>query len=133
MFESQAVEGDGFVVRKFLPALILLLAPQSVLAQGFCTAPVPPPPLDGAAATPEQLRAAIARAREFIGQANLYENCLTDEIKAAQARAATGGSATDLAMDKDAQDRIAANRRLKDRISSEAASAMDAYKKAHPN
>ena len=120
------------MVRKFLPALMLLLTPQHVLAQATCIAPVPPPPLKGAEASPEQLRATIAQARDFIGRANLYENCLRQELQAAQDRAAADGSAMDTAVDRQTEIRIAANRRLKDKVSSDAASALDAYKKAHP-
>jgi hypothetical protein len=113
-----------------LPALIVLLSPQGVLAQGFCAAPVAPQPVNGAEATPEQLRQAVADARNFIGQANLYENCLREQLQAARARAAAGaGPEQDL--EKDTALRIAANRRLKDKVSSQAAGAMDAYKKAH--
>lgn len=117
------------MVRTIPPALLVLLmslplALTGAAAQGFCTAPVPPPPLNGAEASPDQLRAAMARARAFIGEANLYENCLREETRSA--------GAADPA-DKDAQVRIAANHRLKDKVSSEAASAMEAYKKAHPN
>ena len=105
---------------------MLLLAPHGVLAQGLCVAPAPPLPLNGAEASAEQLREAIANARNFIGQANLYENCLLDELKAAQDRDAQSSD-----LDKDTAVRIAANRRLKDKVSSDAVSAMDAYKKAH--
>jgi hypothetical protein len=114
------------VVRKYLPALLLLLTTHGVMAQGYCAAPAPPPPLNGAEASAEQLREAIANARNFIGQANLYENCLRDELKAAQDR-----DAANTELDKDTAVRIATNRRLKDKVSSDAASAMDAYKKAH--
>jgi hypothetical protein len=123
------------VLRRYLPALILLplpllLSPQGVLAQGLCAAPVPPRPVNGAEASPEQLRRAVANARNFIGQANLYENCLREELKAAQARVAAGAAA-EQGIEKDTALRIAANRRLKDKVSSQAAVAMDAYKKAH--
>ena len=122
---------DGCVVRKFLPAVVLLLTTQQVLAQATCIAPVPPLPLDGAAASPEQLRAAIANARDFIGRANLYENCLRQQLHAAQVRAA-GGSAVDRAVDRQTEVRIAANRRLKDKVSSDAARALEAYMIVHP-
>ncbi len=128
---GDSVKGIVCVARKFLPAVILLLTPHHALAQSSCTAPVPPPPLNGADATPEQLRTAIAQAREFIGQANLYENCLRQELGAAQAR--TDGQAVDAAFDRETRVRIAVNRRLKDKVSSDAASAIDAYKKAHPD
>lgn len=100
-------------------------------AQSLCTAPVPPPPLNGAHATAEQVRGAIASARGFIGKANLYESCLKDEMRADQVRAAALGGGSGAAPDKETQVRIAANRRLRDKVSQDAAAALDAYKKAH--
>ncbi len=129
---GDTLKGIVCVARKFLPALMLLLTPQYALAQGNCIAPVPPPPVDGADATPEQLRAAIAHAREFIGQANLYENCLRQELDDTKARDGDGQT-VNVALDRETRVRIAANRRLKDKVSSEAAGAIDAYKKAHPD
>lgn len=117
------------MVRRYLPGLVLLFTAHGALAQGVCTAPVPPPPLNGAEASPDQLRAAIASARDFIGQANLYESCLQDQLRAAQMR----GDSADPGTDKDTENLIAANRKLKDKVSSDAATALDAYKKAHPN
>lgn len=96
-------------------------------ADGFCTPPVPPPPLDGAAATAQQLRDAVDKARDFIGLANLYENCLRQQLQEIQA---SGG---DPAAGQAEKVGIAANRHLRDRVSSETATAMTAYKKAHAN
>jgi hypothetical protein len=130
------------VVRKVLSALMMLLgtmvlgsmpAPSGAAAQGLCNRPSPPPPLNGAEANAEQLRVAIARARDFIGQANLYERCLKDETEAAHASASVNGTAADPAADQDVEAQIAANRRLKDKVSSDAAMAMDIYKKTHAN
>jgi hypothetical protein len=130
MLNPWTSKGSPVAGKYLLPALIVLLSPQGVLAQGFCAAPVAPQPVNGAEATPEQLRQAVADARNFIGQANLYENCLREQLQAARARAAAGaGPEQDL--EKDTALRIAANRRLKDKVSSQAAGAMDAYKKAH--
>jgi hypothetical protein len=110
-----------------------MLLPSGVAAQGLCTQPSPPPPLNGAEASAEQLREAIARARDFIGQANLYESCLKDETEAAHASASVNGTADDPAADQDVEAKIVANRRLKDKVSSDAATAMDMYKKTHAN
>lgn len=117
------------MVRRYLPVLFLICAAQTARAQDICTAPVPPAPLNGAEASAEQLRAAIASARQFIGQANLYESCLRDELAAAQARGDRAGPAAD----RETAVRISANRKLKDKVSTDAASALDAYKKAHPD
>jgi len=125
------------VARTVLPALIMLLglmlASSGAIAQGVCTAPAPPPPLNGAEANAEQLRAAIADARNFIGQANIYENCLKDEVEADHANAAANRTPTDPAADRQVETQIVANRQLKDKVSSDVAAAMDAYKKAHAN
>lgn len=122
--------GKGYFVTRFVPAaalfaLALLAAGTGAQAASFCTAPVPPSPLDGATATAQQLRDAVAKARDFIGQANLYENCLREQLRVAQAQDGDGAAG------KDVKVRIAANRHLKDKVSSQTANAMTAYKKAH--
>ena len=92
-----------------------------------CVAPVAPAPLDGATATEEQLRNAMAQAREFIAQSDVYQACITAEVEA------TDLSHTSLkAVEANAGARIAANQALKEKVGQAANNAMQAYKLAHP-
>jgi hypothetical protein len=113
-------------LRPFLYLALCLGAATPALAQ--CVAPAPPVPLDGTAATEEQLRIALTQAREFIAQSDLYQGCVSSELEA-----------TDLthvspkALEASIASRIAANQAMKEKVGAAANSAMQAYKLAHPN
>lgn len=117
---------SGFATVVFV-LVTLLWVGGSVYAADFCTAPVPPPPMNGTIATAEALRDAVARARDFIGQANLYENCLREVLQDAQTR----GNGP--AVEADIKKKIAANSHLKDKVSRSMTVTMTDYKKAHVN
>ena len=105
--------------------LAVLLIATPAMAQ--CVAPAAPAPLDGATASEEQLRIAMAQAREFIAQSDVYQACVTAEVEA------TDLSHTTLkAVEANANARIAANQALKERVGAAANAAMQSYKLAHP-
>ena len=105
--------------------LAVLLSATPAMAQ--CVAPTAPAPLDGATAGEEQLRIAMAQAREFIAQSDVYQACVTAEVEA------TDLSHTTLkAVEAAANNRIAANQALKERVGATANAAMQSYKLAHP-
>jgi hypothetical protein len=112
-------------LRPFLYLALCLGAATPALAQ--CVSPAPPVPLDGATATEEQLRIAMAQAREFIAQSDLYQGCVSSEVEA-----------TDLthislkALEASIASRIAANQAMKEKVGAAANAAMQAYKLAHP-
>jgi hypothetical protein len=113
-------------VRSFVLLAFCLCAVTPAMAQ--CVAPLPPPPIDGAAANEEQLRIAMAQARDFIAQSDVYQSCVSAEMEA-----------TDLthvnpkALEASITARILANQALKEKVGTAANSAMQAYKLAHPN
>jgi hypothetical protein len=113
-------------VRSILFLALCLCAATPALAQ--CVTPVPPVPVDGAAASEEQLRIAMAQAREFIAQSDIYQGCVSTEMEA-----------TDLthvnpkALEASIAARIAANQAMKEKVGTAANSAMQAYKLAHPH
>ncbi|MDB5735812.1 MAG: hypothetical protein JWN16_2449 [Alphaproteobacteria bacterium] len=103
-----------------------LCAATPALAQ--CIAPVPPAPVDGAAASEEQLRTAMAQAREFIAQSDVYQGCVSTEMESTDL---TNTSAK--AVEASIKSRIAANQAMKEKVGTAANSAMQAYKMAHPH
>ncbi len=113
-------------MRPFLCLALCLGAATPALAQ--CVSPAPPVPLEGAGATEDQLHVALAKAREFIAQSDLYQSCVSSEMEA-----------TDLtqispkALEASIASRIAANQAMKEKVAAAANSAMQAYKLAHPN
>jgi hypothetical protein len=94
---------------------VLLAGAVCASAQTACTEPVPPPSIDGAQASADQLRAAMAQAHDFMAQSELYQACLTQ------------------LGDPDAKTRITASQRVQDAVSKTNSMAMDAYKRAHAN
>ncbi|HEU0096680.1 MAG TPA: hypothetical protein VFQ52_09505 [Rhizomicrobium sp.] len=103
------------------------------LAQSACTEPAPPPPVDGAVTTADQLRAANAEARAFISESGVYQACLSSEVEAAKTRATAEGMPLDPAIEADAKARIAASQRAQEKIGLAINSAMTSYKLAHAN
>jgi hypothetical protein len=113
-------------LRPFFYLALCLVATTPAMAQ--CVSPAPPVPLDGSGATEEQLRVAMAQARDFIAQSDLYQSCVSSEMEA-----------TDLthvspkALEASIAARIAANQAMKEKVGAAANAAMQAYKLAHPN
>jgi len=103
------------------------------MAQGLCTEPVMPIPLDGAAATADQMRAAMADARNFIAQSGVYQDCLAKEVEDAKSQAAAAGQAFEPSVESSARARMDANKKLQERVGATLDNAMLAYKNAHPN
>ncbi len=90
-------------------------------------------PVDGSAVTADQLRAAMADARNFIAQSDIYQACLTNEVDAARTQAAADGRPFDPAIDADAKASIAASQKAKDKVSADISTAVTTYKQTHTN
>ena len=113
-------------------ALLCLLA-TGARAQSQCVEPVAPEPVDGSRIGAEQLRAAMTEVREFMAQSDLYQFCLSREVDAGKALAATEARAFDVALEADVRERIAASQRAKEKASLSINTAITVYKHAHPD
>jgi hypothetical protein len=111
----------------------MLLGATSAMAQSLCVEPTMPVPLDGAAATADQMRTAMAEARNFIAQSGLYQECLMKEVEAAKAEAASAGQPFEPMVETSAHTKVDASKKAQERIGTTANNAMAAYKNAHPN
>lgn len=123
----------GLRVRHVLLIMVLLLGVRPAMAQSFCTEPVMPIPLDGAVATADQMRAAMAEARNFIAQSGVYQDCLMKEVEDAKAQAASAGQAFEPSVEANARAKVDASKKAQDRVGLTVDKAMAAYKNAHPN
>ena len=123
----------GSHVRHVLLIAVLLLGAQPALGLGPCTEPVMPVPLDGAAATADQMRAALADARGFIAQSGVYQDCLAKDVEDAKSQAAAAGQAFEPSIEANARARMDINKKQQERVGATLDSAMLAYKNAHPN
>ncbi len=114
-------------------ALLLTVVTVPAMAQSACTEPVMPAPVDGATITVDQLRAAIADAKNFIAQSDVFQNCIVSEADAAKTQAASEGKNPDPALAGAAQARVAASQKNKEKVGVSINTAITTYKQAHPN
>jgi hypothetical protein len=109
----------------------LLCAPVPVLAQSECSQPQVPPLVDGARAKPDQLRAAMAAARKFIAESDVYQSCLAAELDAAKTQAGADGRRLDGTLENQMRLKLTAIQKSKDKVGAEINAAVDIYKKRH--
>ncbi len=114
-------------------ALILTVVTVPAVAQSSCTEPVMPPPVDGAAVTVDQLRTAIADAKNFIAQSDVFQACVANEESAARTQATSEGKTLDPALAGATQARVAASQKNKEKVGLSINTAITTYKQTHPN
>jgi hypothetical protein len=120
-------------VRFVLLIAALLLCGDPAMAQSLCVEPAMPVPVDGAAATADQMRAAMAEARNFIAQSGLYQECLVREVEATKAQAAAAGDPFEPMVETSARAKVEASKKAQERVGAMGNNAMAAYKNAHTN
>lgn len=98
-----------------------------------CVEPQPPAPVDGGAATEDQMRTAMADARGFISQSEIFQACVNQELSDARAQAAAEGHPLDPAVEAAARTRIAASQKAQDKVGMASNASLTAYKNAHPH
>jgi hypothetical protein len=118
-------------VRLVLSIAMLLCVSIPALAQPGCTEPQMPAPVDGASVNPDQLRAAVAAAKGFIAQSDVYQSCLMGELDAAKTQAGTEGHTVDPTLESQTRLRLAANQKTKEKVGVEINTAIDVFKKTH--
>lgn len=126
-------------VKLLIAAVLLAAVPVAHLAtvpakaQSLCTEPAMPMPVDGTAATADQMRVAMAAAREFIAQSGLYQECLQKEVDGAKSQAASAGQSVEPSVETSAHAKIDASQKAQERVGVTVNNALAAYKNAHPN
>lgn len=86
---------------------------------------------DGAVASADQMRAAMAEARNFIAEASVYQDCLRQDVEAARTQATTLGQSFDPAIEADARARIAASQKAQEKVGNAINGSVNAYKLVH--
>ena len=114
-----------------VPAAHLVTGPAK--AQSQCTEPAMPMPVDGTAATADQMRAVMAAAREFIAQSGLYQECLQKEVEGAKSQAASAGQPVEPTVETSVHAKIEASKKAQERVGVTVNNALAAYKNSHPN
>ena len=113
--------------------MALLLGASPAMGQSLCMEPTMPMPRDGAAATADQMRAAMADARSFIAESGVYQECLAKEVEDAKAQAAGAGQPFEASIEATARAKVEASRKAQERVGATLNNAMVAYKNAHSN
>ncbi|HWY65424.1 MAG TPA: hypothetical protein VNX61_09430 [Rhizomicrobium sp.] len=117
---------------------VLLIAAALAMAspamgQSLCMEPTMPMPVDGAAATPDQMRTAMTDARNFIAQSGVYQECLVKEVEDAKSQAVAGGSSFEPSVEATARAKVDISKKAQERVGATLNNAMVAYKNAHSN
>ena len=109
-------------------AVLLLAAATPALAQSSCVEPSAPAPVDRASVTPDQLRAAMAQAHDFIAQSSVYQQCLLKEVEAAKTQATTSGQPFEPMIETSALYKIETSKKAQQKVGAAANDALTAYK-----
>jgi hypothetical protein len=103
------------------------------VAQAACARPTAPAAVDGATASMDQLLAAKKATMDFIAASDEYQNCVLEEVKAANAAAKKAKTKPDPAVKKTADDAISASQADKEQVGAAMNASIKAYKAAHPS
>jgi hypothetical protein len=115
-----------------LAAVLASAAALPAFAQGAtCAAPAAPAvPADPAKASADDMRNLLAGANGFMKASDTYQQCLGNDI-AAQKAAATKDKPFDPAIEKADLALVDTNQNLKQKVGTDANTALTAFKKAH--
>ena len=110
---------------------LALLPGRAGVAQEACAEPQAPAPVDGAQLSEDQMRAAMAAARTFIAQSDVYQACLANAVDAAKTQASADGKPLDPMVESDARAKVDANQKEKDKVGVAINTAVGVYKQTH--
>jgi hypothetical protein len=101
------------------------------MGQSLCVEPSMPMPVDGTAATADQMRTTMAEARNFIAESGVYQECLLKEVEDAKSQAAASGQAFEPLVETNARAKLDASKKAQEKVDVTVNNAMAAYKNAH--
>lgn len=119
-------------MRVMLGLAFLVLASGPAFAQADCERPIAPVAPDGHKATPDQMAAAIADAKRFIAQSDIYQQCLVDYVNAQKKKAQDDKTPFDKFLEADITKRINENQADKVQVGQDINSAVAVFKASHP-
>jgi hypothetical protein len=115
-------------VRIVLIIAALLLVATPVTAQSLCAEPPMPPSAGSTAATPDQMRTAMADARSYIALSGVYQECMLKEVEAAKTQATAAGQPFEPMIETSARFKAEASKKAQEKVSTAANAALTAYK-----
>lgn len=120
-------------MRSVLLFVGVLLIASPAMGQSLCVEPTMPAPLDGAAASADQMRAAMANARNFIAESGVYQECLVKEVEDAKSQAVSAGQPFEPSIEAAARARLDVSKKAQEKVGATLNNAMAAYKNTHSN
>ena len=101
------------------------------MAQADCQAPIAPVAPDGRTSSEAQMMAAVADAKNFIAQSDVYQKCLVGYVLAQKDLAAKNKTPFDKFIEADAMKKITENQADKVKVGSDINGAVAIYKQSH--
>lgn len=122
------------MIGKMAMAAAFVMAAAVPAMAGQCSDPIPPALVNGATATEQQMKDAIADFKNFQSASDDFQSCLLADLKAQQDAAAKAKDPKPLdpAIESGVNGRINANQAEKEKLGGELNAQIIAFKKAHP-
>ena len=114
-------------------AVLTMLGTAQAFAQADCQAPIAPASPDGHTANQQQVLAAVADAKNFISQSDVYQQCMLDYVQAQKKQAVEDKKTFDSYIETSVQKKIDDNQKMKIKVGSEINAAVSDFKMSHPN
>lgn len=114
-------------------AVLTMLGTAQAFAQIDCQAPIAPATPDGHTATQQQVLAAVADAKNFISQSDVYQQCVMDSVQAQKKQAVEDKKTFDPYIQTSAQKKVDDNQKTKIKVGLEINTAVSDFKMSHPN
>lgn len=113
-------------------AVLTAMGAAPAFAQADCQAPIPPAAPNGRTATQQDIQAAVTDARNYMAQADVYQQCLLDYVAAQKKQAAEDKQTFDTYIETSTQKKIEDNQKIKIKVGAEINSALNDFKMSHP-
>ncbi|HEY2835102.1 MAG TPA: hypothetical protein VGI89_00940 [Rhizomicrobium sp.] len=114
-------------------AVLSLLGTAQAFAQANCQLPIPPAAPNGRTATQQDISASVTDAKNYMAQADVYQQCLLDYVIAQKKQAVEDKKPFDSYIETSIQKKVEDNQKTKVKVGSEINGALSDFKMAHPN
>lgn len=111
---------------------LFLLVSGPAFGQADCDRPIAPAAPDGHKATQADMNAAIADAKRFIAQSDIYQQCLVDYVNTQKKKAQDNKATFDKSIEDDATKQIDENQADKVQVGKDINSASAIFTASHP-
>lgn len=125
---KKTVLAATFAMAFALPAFAADVQSEDESFAPHCTAPVPPPVIDGTKATQADLDAGKNAVNDFVSASDKYQRCLRKFLGGRQDMAQFAKTSVPTSVTKGVETRIAANQRQKEQVGKDYNDAVAAFR-----